>query len=264
MAPRPDRERATSGRPGVGPPPICLSRLPTPRPLLTLVALCALAIFFVTPSDAARQVELELDELLYRSALIFEGRVTRVDIAAGGHKAARTRVDFTVDRVLRGAIDRDALSFEVPEGVLPDGRLVETAETPRFAAGERYLVFVRGGPWRLSPIIDWQQGVLRLTTIGGHPVAVTDGGHCVSALDRRRLHFGPRVAPRLQWPGFPTTSGADPPKADAAGACLSATTVVARLDARVGELGLRGPAEPIRLTPVDDVRFTPSMAPGDR
>jgi len=236
-------------------------------PLLTL---CIVALVIVSPARSARQVDLELDELLYRSALIFQGVVTRVDITAGGAKSARTRVGFTVDRVLRGVFERASLAFEVPEGRLPDGRLVETAETPRFAVGERYVVFVRGGPWRLSPVLDWQQGVLRLTTVDGYAVAVADTGHCVADMDRARLGFGPRVAARLQWPGFPTTTGADPPDASAAGGCLPASVVIARLDARVSTLGLRGPGaggpspDSVRFAPIDDVRVTPTARPGGR
>lgn len=260
----PEGARATSGRPRVGPPSIGVSRLATPAGFASLFTIWVVLLVVATPARSARQIDLDLDELLYRSALVFEGVVTEVDIAAGD-KAARTRVRFAVARVLRGQIDRDALTFEVPEGELPDGRLVETVETPRFAQGERYIVFVRGGPWRLSPVLDWHQGVLRLTTVGGYPIAVTDGGHCIADIDRVRMHQGPRVAARLQWPGFPTTTGADPPDADAANKCLSSSAVVHRLEVRIDELGLRGPAiQPVRFGPVDDVRSTPTARPGSR
>lgn len=264
MARRPDRDRATSGRLRVGPP---ASGDPEPRlsrsPLPGWLILCAVIFVAGGPARAARQEAIGLDELLYRSALIFEGVVTAVDITAGGDKAARTRVVFELARVLRGAADRSVLTFELPEGLLPDGRLVETAETPRFAAGERYVVFMRGGGWRLSPVLDWQQGVLRLATVGGWPVALGDSGRCVEALDRSRMRFGPRVAPRLQWPGFPTTTGADPPRAREARRCLPTTAVLARLTARLAEMGLDGP-EPVadlHFTPRDDVRWTPTAAP---
>lgn len=262
MERRPDRDRATSGRPRVGLPDARLSGPPTARSIAPPLLLCIVALVVASPAHSARQLDLDLDELLYRSALIFEGMATAVDIDAGGGKAARTRIHFTVDRVLRGDFDRRSLAFEVPEGLLPDGRLVETAETPRFKAGERYVVFVRGGPWRLSPVLDWQQGVLRLATIGGHQVAVTDSGRCVAAVERTRMRMGPRVAHRLQWPGFPTTTGADPPDAGAAGRCASASLVISRLDARLGELGLRGPAvERLHLLPRDDVGYTPTSPP---
>lgn len=190
-------------------------------------------------ATATTTTAIGLDELLYRSGLIFSGTVTEVDVKAGiDGPLARTRVVFRLDTVYRGSFDRSHLELSLPEGVMADGRLLETVETPKWSAGERYLVFLRSGPWALSPVVDDRQGSLRLLTVDGRKVATTGSGHCVVDLSRERLSFGPRVAARTQWPGFPQTGGSTPIRPDYAEACLPAPELTRRLDQRLAELGL--------------------------
>ena len=56
----------------------------------------------------------------------------------------------------------DSIEISVAGGIRDNLRIMEVDELPKFALGQRYLVFLRGGGWRFSPVAGFQAGVFRL------------------------------------------------------------------------------------------------------
>ena len=56
----------------------------------------------------------------------------------------------------------NSIEISVAGGIRDNLHIMEVDELPKFALGNRYLVFLRGGGWRLSPIAGFEAGVFRL------------------------------------------------------------------------------------------------------
>lgn len=168
-----------------------------PAMLLASLAVGAVA----SSAQAARVLPTDLDGLVERSAMVFEGRVQSVDIAAGDAEP-RTRVTVQLDTVFAGDAPGSTLTFELPMGVMADGTILDIAEAPRFMPGTSYLVFFKRGSWRITPVAGWDQGYFRLVDSTRGPVFASASGHCVTGVGAAGFALGPRVARPAMMPGF--------------------------------------------------------------
>lgn len=237
-------------------------------------AISSICMAFVAMSAssavASRTLPTDLDGLVATSAMIVEGEVETVDIAAG-QSEPRTRITLRIDRLFAGASPGSRIEFDLPMGMMADGTLLDIAEAPRFAAGERYLVFYKRGQWNITPVAGWSQGYYRAVRLpgsdgqaDGQNVFVSANGHCVVAVEANGFTLGPRVARPMGPPEFGQTGFGPRPShpttgiaTDAAAACLPADDVRARLAGYLGPRAIegapewhRGPAGSILRTPL--------------
>ena len=56
----------------------------------------------------------------------------------------------------------NTIEISLAGGIRDNLRIMEVDELPKFELGQRYLVFLRGGGWRFSPITAFDAGVFRL------------------------------------------------------------------------------------------------------
>jgi len=137
---------------------------------------------------------MSFSDLVSRTAAVFVGTVTEVDVAAGRGMEPRTLVRMRVDDTWAGFVPSE-LEFRQPEGVLADGRFLHAPEAPKFTVGESYVIFYKSGPWILSPIAGGSAGYLRLSTIAGRAVLLSNDGRGVTALTDEGFLSGPKLAP---------------------------------------------------------------------
>jgi len=209
------------------------------------VSLLFLAFWPPSTGRAATFDQPAFDALLHGSGFIFEGQVVEVDPGLSASSDPATRIILRVTDVYAGkaAAVGERFSFELPEGDLPDGRVVEIVEAPRFRLGGHYLVFYTRRVWHLTPIVGWSHGLWQHVHGAQGEVWVDGMGRCAAELDRRGIVPGPRVAERAGH-GEVKTSGhrVSPPVAGPT-SCLPIQALRAKLRARVAELGLRGGAD---------------------
>lgn len=112
-------------------------------PILAVLAVGAASLVSCGNDDAlaGTAVRLDLDELVERSSLVFEGRVLE-------RRAVRS-ADGRIETELRLAADRHFVGAETPErvvrvpgGVLPDGSGLLIPGMPRVAEGEELILFL--------------------------------------------------------------------------------------------------------------------------
>lgn len=232
----------------------------------SLIATTSLALCLLCADAAATTVDPPSSDALLREAgFIFEGRVRAVDPAFGGSGDARTRVVVQVLDVLAGSVTGPGQFFDfiLPEGRLHDGRFVELIGAPRFAVGERYLVFYRKRAWHHTPVVGWSFGVLRRVpdTAGDRWVDVF--GRCVAGLDRHGFVLGPVVGdPAPSPPGWPDAMPSPEPRRDlrVADTCATAAQLRSVLVHRLAELGYTG-SEHVHRSPRGGVWIeTPASA----
>ncbi len=111
-----------------------------------------------------------LEEIVGISPSIFTG--TLVGLRYGYHESTGPNEPYTFVRFgglefIRGSdlvpIDKDGtLEISHIGGIRKDMIGLEVSEQPQFELGKRYLVFLRGGGWRLSPIAGGQMGYFQL------------------------------------------------------------------------------------------------------
>lgn len=141
--------------------------------LLRLVCTTLMGLLFLNHSAAANpSSSIPLDNspttMVAVSPVIFSGIVT--GMRYGYHDNAKmpyTFVQFSGVKYLRrdaqvGNSSDNTLEISLAGGIRENLRLLEIDELPKFNLGERYLIFLRGGSWRLSPITAFESGVMRL------------------------------------------------------------------------------------------------------
>ena len=102
------------------------------------------------------------------SPVIFTGIVT--ELRYGHHENSKmpfTFVKFAGINYLRKDSEvktekGNTIEISLAGGIRDNLRIMEVDELPKFQLGERYLVFLRGGGWRFSPITAFDAGVFRL------------------------------------------------------------------------------------------------------
>lgn len=207
-------------------------------PPAAVMAALAVMVALLTPAEASRYLPTDLDGMVDASAMIVEGEVTAVDIAAG-HVEPRTRVTLRVERLFAGVSPGSLLEFALPMGLLPDGTVLDIAEAPRFAPGERYLLFYKRGAWNITPVAGWSRGLYRAVEVDGRAMFASANGHCVAGVGPAGFALGARVARPVGPPGFGVSHGVEA-VSGAGTACLSADEVRARLAGYLGADAIDG------------------------
>lgn len=240
------------------------------RPLMTLLArapygalVLGLAVTIaVTDASAAQPEPVVFDRLIQSSGLIFEGRVVDVDPNKGESDRPRTRISILVAGVYagQGIATGETFAFDLPEGRLADGRMVEIVEAPRFEVGSTHLVFYTARAWHLTPVVGWQAGLVREVTAAEGRVWAMADGRCVGGLNRHGFVKGPLVAAPAHSPLQPEVkrTGWLPPPVRA---CLPSDRVREQLRDRIAELPMidRGP---VRRMPALSGRWPLDPQPG--
>jgi hypothetical protein len=112
---------------------------------------------------------MDLKTLTGRAGLIFTGVVAGIGYSTDrktGH--VYTVVTFRQIKPIKNLTDRfkrdpeETLVFRQYGGLREDGRFFLKIGLPEFELGNMYLVFFTGGPWRISPIVGWEQGYFRI------------------------------------------------------------------------------------------------------
>lgn len=134
--------------------------------LLTLAGAPLMATSYVMMSDAA---------LVDASPVAAVVRVASVDRAAGRNEGkAVTEYSVQVEEVLKGTIANGTVTVRVPGGLGPNGMALKIYGAPRFAAGERALLFLEptgDGAYRVMHLL---LGAFHEVREAGHQLAVRD------------------------------------------------------------------------------------------
>lgn len=172
------------------------ARLPLDRRFLGKLsrALLFAAVLGVSGGARAEWPDQTTDQLVAKSSLVgvFTAEVVDPHAYDRTRKQARTRLVLRVNVLLDGEWESDTIEFFLPGGTHPDGSEESWSDVPEFNQGERYLLFIRDGKWRTTPIAGGQRGAFRLATVGAREVLVNNDGLVVSRL----LEDGFRLAPR--------------------------------------------------------------------
>lgn len=136
-----------------------------------------------------------LEQMVGISPSIFSGTV--VGLRYGRHEESPypfTFVRFADLRFYRQdtplpAQEDGTLEISYVGGMDEDNTILEVSRQPEFELGKRYLVFLRGGGWRLSPVPGGNQGVFLLRgasdeealvlNLQGEPLSGFEGGYPV-------------------------------------------------------------------------------------
>lgn len=130
----------------------------------TILALClGMVALCLTTATATTVIPPSLDELVSRSAAIFDGTVrarrSAWETSADGRSIVTT-VTFTVRDVLKGNVPATTeLTFL---GGTVDGITLRVAEMPTFEAGDRDLLFVGGEQNAACPLVGFGYGRMRV------------------------------------------------------------------------------------------------------
>ncbi|MCR6654174.1 MAG: hypothetical protein NVV73_23020 [Cellvibrionaceae bacterium] len=153
-----------------------------------LLSIEAFAAPVAAPPDATPT------ELVAYSPVIFTGIASSTRY--GFHdkkKMPYTFIQFSGVTYLRrdsalGDPSKGTVEISVAGGLRENLRLLEVDEMPKFDLGQRYLVFLRGGDWRLSPITASQQGVFRLHgRIADDALVLNYQGQPIARIDERKF-----------------------------------------------------------------------------
>ncbi len=147
-------------------------RLGSISPRVVLSALLALA---ATPLMATSYVMVSDEALVDASPIAAVVRVDAVDRAAGRSAGnAMTEYSVHVDEVLKGALPTGSIVVRTPGGLGPNGMALKIYGAPRFAIGERALLFLEptnDGAYRVMHLL---LGAFHEVREAGHQLAVRD------------------------------------------------------------------------------------------
>lgn len=152
------------------------------------VALAGL-LLAASPAGATVVVEKDFAALCGEAELIFVGTVTRTESRWSDpqRRAIETVVTFGDLTWLRGA-PRSEIALRFTGGEV-DGLREEVAGVPRFAVGERRVVFARDGHY-VSPLVGFNQGLFEVVDGAAGPVVLDAEGRSLAAADRAALQRG--------------------------------------------------------------------------
>lgn len=126
----------------------------------------------------------------------------------------RTVVQLRNVRALLGAPHTDTMQLRVFGGPVPGGGYVRDAESPRYAVGRRYLLFLFNTDWRFSPVIG--DLAFRVERAAGREVLVSPDGQAVTGVSPIGVETGtPMLFLPEGQPGIGTVRVARTPVAQA-------------------------------------------------
>lgn len=166
--------------------------------VLAIAAVCAVLSVWARPAAATVVVHKDFAALCRDADLIFVGTVQSVESrwSDAGRTSIETLVTFADLDWLQGD-PQSSITLRFAGGAV-DGVRMEIAGVPKFAAGERRVIFAYDGTF-VSPIVGFDQGAPRVVDGSDGPMVV-DNGTSLRAAD------GARGALRLGEPsaGDPT------------------------------------------------------------
>ena len=128
------------------------------------VSLTIWTLFSNTPAFCSTTLTLDLPEISQKAEIIADVTVQNLTsywASPVGVKSIRTRVNFTVNQMVKGT-PSPTLSLEFLGGQVGD-RGLKVPGVPRFAPGERYLIFSYAPDKAMvCPILGFDQGALRI------------------------------------------------------------------------------------------------------
>jgi hypothetical protein len=151
--------------------------------LLLVGALCA------APAGATVVVSKDFDALCNEAELIFVGTVAKTESRWSDpqRRAIETAVTFTDLTWVRGG-PRGEIVLRFAGGEI-DGLREQIAGVPRFAVGDRRVVFARDGHY-LSPLVGFSQGLFLVVEGSDGPAVLDAEGRPVGADGRAALQRG--------------------------------------------------------------------------
>jgi hypothetical protein len=164
------------------------ARPPRCRALVALLG-AALLAFAAPRAGATVVVAKDFAALCAEADLIFVGTVAGVASRWSDpqRQAIETEVTFTDLTWLRGGSETPVrLRFAGGE---MEGLHEAVAGVPRFAVGERRVVFARAGHYA-SPIVGFNQGLFRVVDGASGPVVLDEEGRAVTGVGRAALQRG--------------------------------------------------------------------------
>ena len=130
--------------------------------LIKVLCRAALLAVLASTAHATSVIEITLEEMLQHSALVFEGRVIRVQVHENSRRGIQTRVTFEVTDVIKGEVKGKQLTLGFLGGTLA-GRKLSVSEMHMPVLNERGIYFVESLQRnQVHPLYGWSQGHLRL------------------------------------------------------------------------------------------------------
>jgi hypothetical protein len=158
-----------------------------------LPALSALLTLAATPLMATSYVMVSDEALVDASPVAAVVRVASVDRAAGRNEGkAVTEYAVQVEEVLKGTLPGGSIVVRTPGGLGPNGMALKIYAAPRFAIGERALLFLEptgDGAWRVMHLL---LGAFHEVREAGHQLAVRD---LAEARELRQTEAGIEAVP---------------------------------------------------------------------
>lgn len=158
---------------------------------------CALIVtlFMAAQASATNVPRMSFDDLVDNTALAFVGTVIESDPTHFDEQRNEpaTKVTFLIDEVLKGTPSGPEVAFVIPGGEYPNGEILEYENSPVFLENETYVIFVRDGPWTITPITNWWHSAFRSAEVDGKQVLVNQFGQAVTKIDDEGFSVGPRV-----------------------------------------------------------------------
>jgi hypothetical protein len=139
----------------------------------------AALVLAATPAAATSFVMVADRDLADQAPLIVTGWIVSASPAIEPGGAPATDYAVAVDRALKGSAGESALTVRSPGGVRSDGLGVAVFGAPRFADGERVLLFLDQGQGGVYHVLHLMLGAFRERTIGGLAVWVREIGEAV-------------------------------------------------------------------------------------
>jgi hypothetical protein len=164
---------------------------------LAITIVMTLALGLSNPTLATVVEKKSFNDLVLEAHMVAIGRVTTVEShPTQDHKYAYTYVTVSNLEVLKGSYREPAITLRLDGGQLGDGRTLVIDGMPRFRAGEKVVLFVKGNGQYACPFVGWWQGLLRVEADNqsGKEVVKTSGGHPIQKIDRGDFLIRPKVS----------------------------------------------------------------------
>lgn len=115
------------------------------------------------PAWATTVLEKSFTDLVQEADTIVVGTVAAIESAWDpSHEMPLTLITVTDLEVLKGEAEDTELTVQVLGGARPDGTVFQIAGVPRFAVGERTILFVAGNGTYAVPFVGLWQGIYRV------------------------------------------------------------------------------------------------------
>ena len=155
--------------------------------LAPALLLAGLAAVPAPGAHATSRVYQDLATRVDRAELIFVGTVLHAEsVPTGDGTFAFTYVTFEVEDTVKGTARDRQLTLRFAGGDLGE-TVFEVAGIPRFAPGDRHLLFVEGNGKHGCPLVGWGRGKLDLVAhpLTGETIVVDSDGRSVVGIDGR-------------------------------------------------------------------------------